>query len=162
MQGLQELSEENVKGDDSITHGILFSYFGRLYCCFIPWRGRVRSAEPNQLYRCDSRLWLRCSRVHFFLIFFFIAFFFRLWSNELAGCVPGLLLQPRNTRKATSLRRHCLMRSRSPELTTPTMRYDCFFTSVSKLWNFRPESVFNEFFNLALADGRLFHPLRRD
>ena len=77
-------------------------------------------------------------------------------SSELAACVPPPLGRPRATRQANT------SHERSVALTNPRIgRYgDCFFPSVSRLWNSLPSTVFPDVYNLSLFKKQVCHHLR--
>ena len=77
-------------------------------------------------------------------------------SRELAECVPPPLGRPRGTRQATSSHEW------SVALSNPHIgRFgDCFFPTVSRLWNSLPSSVFPNCYNLSLFKKQVCRHLR--
>ena len=86
----------------------------------------------------------------------FYSYFHGCCSRELASCVPPPMRRPRSTRQATNAHLH------SVEIVNSRIgrHSDCFFASVSRLWNSLPSSVFPLSYNLSLFKRQICRHFR--
>ena len=86
----------------------------------------------------------------------FYHYYFGHCSDELAGCIPPPMAQPRSTRQASFAHNYCV------ELSNVRINQFSggFFPSTSHLWNSLPSSVFPASLNLPSFKKQVYHHLR--